>query len=291
MILNRPNEEFVYNGISYRIGDRIIGTDSSEYHGLLGSITEIRDGDDKTTENETPDIYCRFDVPILSYEILELEKRFSELYQCKKTIDDIALDEVIMAPEMIQRLRDLDSRQRAFDIYMISEDWAVNGASGHSVFFCTDLDMAKRILYEKVGEEQNSGCVLQWKDEKNVMVESGNGFYECWLDGFFFENHYRIAISHESLLMSDSKFGLIGRRYIDESRVEDFISQTQQTEAVDQLSEKQYQDLIKDPHIPERIHKALGNNDSYWESYWDTISAVIEEEVKNCLDTNTEKEI
>ena len=52
MIINQPGAEFFYENICYKIGDRIVGTDASEYQGLLGSIIEIRDGEDKETENE-----------------------------------------------------------------------------------------------------------------------------------------------------------------------------------------------------------------------------------------------
>ena len=53
MLINKPGAEFLYNGITYRVGDVIIGSDQSEYAGLIGSILEIRDGDDKETENDT----------------------------------------------------------------------------------------------------------------------------------------------------------------------------------------------------------------------------------------------
>ena len=47
MIINHPGTEFIYDGASYKIGDRIIGTSESEYEGLFGSIFEIREGEDK----------------------------------------------------------------------------------------------------------------------------------------------------------------------------------------------------------------------------------------------------
>lgn len=56
MLINQPGAEFLYNGITYRIGGKIVGSDQSEYAGLIGSILEIRDGDDKETENDTPDM-------------------------------------------------------------------------------------------------------------------------------------------------------------------------------------------------------------------------------------------
>ena len=91
MIINRPGAEFIYDGASYKIGDRIIGTAESEYEGLYGSIFEIRDGEDKETENETPDIYCSFEEPILPHQIKKLETLFSELYREPKKLEDITV--------------------------------------------------------------------------------------------------------------------------------------------------------------------------------------------------------
>ena len=42
MLINKPGDEFLYNGITYRVGDVIIGSDKSEYAGLIGSILEIQ---------------------------------------------------------------------------------------------------------------------------------------------------------------------------------------------------------------------------------------------------------
>lgn len=80
MIINQPGYELEYEGKTYRIGDQVVGTGESEYEGLFGVVTEIRTGDDKETENETLDIYCSFDEPVLPYDIEKLEKQFSRLY-------------------------------------------------------------------------------------------------------------------------------------------------------------------------------------------------------------------
>ena len=89
MLINKPGAEFLYNGITYRVGDVIIGSDQSEYVGLIGSILEIRDGDDKETENDIPDIYCSFDPPALPADIAKLEAVFSGMYYTPKTLDVI----------------------------------------------------------------------------------------------------------------------------------------------------------------------------------------------------------
>lgn len=103
MIYSSYGETVLLEGKKFTLGERIIATDS-DYAGLKGQIFEIRTGSDKETENETDDIYCSFDIPEKKEEIKLLEEHFSQLYGEKKTIDDISLDLVIMAPDEIRRL-------------------------------------------------------------------------------------------------------------------------------------------------------------------------------------------
>lgn len=103
MICARNGEGIITEGVALAVGQRIIATDS-DYAGLKGYITEIRTGADKITENETNDIYCCFDIPESEEKIKLLEEHFSDLFCEKKTIDDICLDLVIMAPCEIRRL-------------------------------------------------------------------------------------------------------------------------------------------------------------------------------------------
>ena len=72
MIINRPGAQFEYEGTIYKVGGLVVGTESSEYAGLYGTITEIWDGDDRETENDTPDLYCAFDAPALPCEVEEV---------------------------------------------------------------------------------------------------------------------------------------------------------------------------------------------------------------------------
>lgn len=102
MVIKQTGDIYQYEGITYTIGERIYANEQSDWEGLFGVITEIRTDEDKETENETPDIYCSFDVPVLSAVVKELEERFSNLYREPKKLEDISLDEVIMAPEMIE---------------------------------------------------------------------------------------------------------------------------------------------------------------------------------------------
>ena len=104
MILRENGTRFCADGKVFTIGGRISANGESEYEGLFGTITEIRSGADRETENDVPDIYCDFEIPDSEEMLRELEARFSGLYGETKTIDDISLDCVIMPPDMLEPL-------------------------------------------------------------------------------------------------------------------------------------------------------------------------------------------
>ncbi len=131
MILRKKNKPFKYDGKTYFIGEEIVALNNSEYSGLFGRIVEIRNGADKETDNKTPDIYCEFDPPLFPKDIEELEKRFSCLYKAPKKLDDITLDSVIMAPDMIKSVAEKTDGHK-ITIYSLEEDWAYDDDYGHT---------------------------------------------------------------------------------------------------------------------------------------------------------------
>lgn len=91
------------------------------------------------------------------------------------------------------------------------------------------------------------------------------------------ENHYKISIKLEMLMMSPGEFGRLGHAYQNETFQKDFLDQVAQSEEVSRLTDAQYHQLISDSTIAERIHKALGRNDAYRKCYWATIHEIIKE--------------
>ena len=74
MVLRNEGEKFSYMGKEFTIGDKVLATCESEYEGLVGEIIEIRDGEDKETDNDTPDIYCRFAEPVMAVNKEDAQK-------------------------------------------------------------------------------------------------------------------------------------------------------------------------------------------------------------------------
>ena len=102
MVIRKKGTVFCIDGKEFKIGGVVFANDESEYMGLYGTVTEIRTGEDRETENDTPDIYCEFMPPNSIAMAAELEARFSDLYRQDMQLEEISLDCVIMSPEMLE---------------------------------------------------------------------------------------------------------------------------------------------------------------------------------------------
>ena len=140
MIVNRPNQKYEHLGVTYAIAAAVMATEASEYRGLYGTITEIRDGSDRETENDTPDIYCCFEPPLFQEEIRELERRFTDLYQSPKKLDEITLDMVIMAPEMVRVISPDPSVCKTCKVYLLTMQFTTSWDSGCITELYADYD-------------------------------------------------------------------------------------------------------------------------------------------------------
>lgn len=271
MILNRIGAQYEYMGITYTIGGKVYANGESDFEGLFGIITEIRDGDDRETENDTPDIYCEFMPPVLPEEIKEIEERFSRLYRTEKHLDDIGLDMVIMAPEMLNLL-DAPKDAQTLEIFLVREDWAIDDDYGTSTQIVADYHMAKFHFNNLIFQEMIDGCIEKWKHRQDLETDTRKDFYECWLHDEYYENHYKVTIERAELTLPALLLQRFGKAYLDLGRLEDFVSQIEQWDEVACLTEDQFQKFISNPNIPERIETLLSKNDDYWESYWESIS-------------------
>lgn len=283
MIINRPGAEFEYEGVIYKIGEPVVGTDESEYEGLFGSIIEIRDGEDKETENDTPDLYCTFEPPVLPSEIKKLEKIFSELYQQPKTIDNITLDFVIMAPSMVQPLDDLRADRGHPVVYVLTESWAIDGDYDDLSEVYSDFEDARRVLIQKVTEEMENGCIPRWIGGSDFIEESTEKSYECYLDGEYEKNHYSLVIAEQKMCTSARFMREQADIHQSACQLEDFASQVEDWDELERLTDDQRKRMLHDPQFPERFQNALSKNEYYWECYWETLSEVAHEFVRKYL--------
>ena len=197
MIYTNPGAGITADGIFYFVGMHVLSNDASDYAGLYGVITEIRTDDDRETENDTPDIYCQFDAPVLPSEVRQLEERFSSLYCQPKKLEDITLDMVIMAPDMLEPSINPLAANTATHVWAVVEDWAVDDETGHDASLFVSRKDAVAVLHSKLSTEAVEGCIPRWKDKSDFQLVTCENSYECWLDGDYIGNHYKISIEQK----------------------------------------------------------------------------------------------
>ena len=187
-----------------------------------------------------------------------------------------------MAPEMIIVP---GQAKKSIKLYILSEDWAANGDTGHSSSIYSDPLEARARLNEALGNEIDSGCLSDWINTPEYRTETSENSYEGWLDGFYCESHYAISLEERNVVLTPSVIGDVGRTYLDASRYEDFASQVEQWEEVGELSEEEYQRYLADVRIPNMIDKGL--SDIYWECYWESVSEAAHTLLREYLARNT----
>lgn len=280
MILDRIGAAFYYEGKKYVVGEQIVANDASEYEGLFGRILEIRDGDDKETENDAPDIYCEFEEPVLKSDIWSLEQRMSALYGERKTLEDISLDLVIMAPDMISTIAEIENNSPTAEIYILIEDWAVNDNYGHSTGAFTSLEMARLSMRQMLTKEKQEGCIPVWEDEADFVEDESDMSYSAYREGFWCESHYELTIQKLDIRMSPAFLREAADHHNIQSKQEDFITQTENWNEVYNLSDEAIYKLRHSKAIAERVDRSLSKNDAYWEAYWESFSAVAHDMVR-----------
>ena len=201
MIINKKGMRYTYSGTTYTIGAAVVATEESEYQGLCGIITEIRDGVDRETENDTPDIYCCFEPPLFPKEIQELEQRFSELYRMPKKLDEIALDMVIMVPETVRVISPDPKECKACELYLLTTHCTTNLDSSSFTELYADYDMARFAMLKGIREEQAEGCIKDWAEKDALEEEYCTDFYEAWHRDEYSEKHFTASIEKLSLTL------------------------------------------------------------------------------------------
>ena len=284
MIITKFGADFLYEGETYRIGATVIANAKSAYEGLVGEIREIRTGEDKETENETPEIFCRFEPPKLSADITELEKRFSDDCVTKKKIEDIPLDSVIMSPEM---LICPDNDKNKEKIYVLTEEWANDGDGGFNTEVFSDYDAAKAALNVALDREMSYGLIKKWKDKDSFKFEEDGDSYTAWVDGYYTELHYTLKIEVKEMTVSPGFVSGIGKRYLEKCRYEDFYSQVSEWEETETLNEDEWQRFISDARIPEEINAGL--SDTYQSEYWNAVCEAAHKLLNEYLEKHSEE--
>lgn len=288
MILRKKGDVFWYNDKKYVVGEKVIATSESEYEGMIGKIIGIYDGEDKETDNDTPDIYCSFREPILKATKEKVKERFSKLWVDVLEIDDINIEQAVMAPDMIIPIDTLQNNKDKRKIYILVEDAAIDGNETVSVDAFTDYKDAKRYLEIKLNDEMENGMLLTPGDPSDFIIEETEDSYEIYRKGRYCEWHYSVYIKEYEADLSEEFINEIGKLFVHKIFAGDFEAQVETWDEFADFTDKEYTEFIRNPEIPKRIAEDLKNDENFMSEYLGAVCEIahkiVDEEVKRRME-------
>lgn len=79
-------------------------------------------------------------------------------------------------------------------VYAVVMDWATDEEPGHNEELFGAYEDAQEYFGKMLEEERANGCIPDWEDDEQFEVEESEGLYECWLDGEYWGNHFKLSI-------------------------------------------------------------------------------------------------
>lgn len=283
MILNHSGDAFLYYDTIYTVGSKVYANGLSEYEGLYGWITEIREGKDRETGHSTPDIYCQFMTPVMPDEIKTLEDRFSSVYGEKKYLDEIDLDSVILAPQMLILLEPYDPKEGQ-ELYLVREDWAFDGDYGTSSQITGTYALSKYIFQNLIHQERADGYIRRWIRRKDLDVTVQPDFYECWLHDEYFENHYKVTIEKVTMPLETEFLAAVGRKYISRRLQSKLFAEIAQWEEAEFLTDNQIKEAFSQTDIAGEIIRILMQNSAFQDLFEEIITAYADKTLKRYME-------
>lgn len=263
MKYNKSGEMFFYEDKMFIVGEEVYATEC-DYAGLLGRITEIRTGDDKDTENEGPDIYCRFYSPILKQDAALLSKM-------RLGCEDLSLDLVIMAPEMLIPTREVGAGLPKMKVYAVIEDCIVDGEEHPTKRLFADPKHAEIVMRQLIHRERESGCISEWKT-KHFFVEEqySEQYYTAYYKNEYCFNHYTIYVEAVELSLSV----LFAEQMLPISLRLKYRADIAEQIFPWELTEEVRRTTSNDPDLYAMVANALEKNERYQEEYAEVIAEV-----------------
>ena len=120
-----------------------------------------------------------------------MEQRFSS-YRMPRSSDEITLDMVIMAPEMVRVISPDPKKCKACELYLLTTLHDESGFSSFPIDY-TPTTMPDVLPSSKCpGGTNKDGCVRI--ADRTYWKKNGIDRYEAWYRDEYFENHFAISL-------------------------------------------------------------------------------------------------
>ena len=117
--------------------------------------------------------------------------RFSILCGQPMALDEINLEQVIMAPEMIRSLKDVN---KDTIIHVLTEEWCSDNGYGRDIFVYTDPRKAKAKIQQLIRDDKRDGSMSEWLHLDDFVEEYDGHKYSAWLDNDYEGYHYNLEL-------------------------------------------------------------------------------------------------
>lgn len=179
MIYNKKGEIFVHRLINVCIGDYVLANEKSDYSGLVGVVREIRTDEDKEAENESADIYVDFLKPKNPEVLFEIEERFNDLSGEEKEFEEMAFDQVIMAPEMLISMSDVRKKISTDKVFVVYERWEIDGEDDFEITLFSEEKVAKDFMLFQIYKRNKKFDIDE--ENANFLFEKKRSLSSYWI--------------------------------------------------------------------------------------------------------------
>ena len=185
--------------------------------------------------------------------------------------EDIPLDLVIMAPEMLIPTRAVGTGLPKMKVYAVIEDCIVDGEEHPTKRLFADPKHAEIVMRQLIHRERESGCISEWKT-KHFFVEEqySEQYYTAYYKNEYCFNHYTIYVEEVELSLSvpfAEQMLPISLRLKYRADIAEQIFPWELTEEVRRTS-------VNDTNLYAMVASSLEKNKRYQEEYAEVIAEV-----------------
>jgi hypothetical protein len=122
--------------------------------------------------------------------------------------EELSLDLVIMAPEMLIPTRIVGDRLSTITVYAVVEDCMIDGEDHGDTRLYSDKKHAAIVIRQSIEKERQNGCIADWKSSPLWVEEQYDElYYTTYFKGEYCFNHYTLYLQEMQLSMSTPFLG------------------------------------------------------------------------------------
>lgn len=282
MIYNKLGESYYINKReSYVIGSEIsVSSPGHPFDGLCGRLVMIKDGEDSSIhrwKGTAPEAIVDLEPPVLKTDIKELVMFYETQYPegSPWDIKGIPLKNISFSLSDIYSVE--NKSNETFRCYVLKEVYCVFAdtyISTRTTF--RTLSEAKRELNKRFQKAKSQeGYIHDWYQKGYEIKETSTDskiHVEVVGDCIAQDSYYYLSLHESTLQLANEMIREIGWVHDSNTYEADFFSRADE---YSDISEDAFYLMLEDKdNITSSVDKSLGNNDMYWECYWQTMDDV-----------------